>query len=276
MSGGFYSNKVRSTSYTVANEYVNSGKVPCSYIAELCAGENTEFISRVCEMTNQQIYLALFHKPGTNKAAIKFPTATLSGVLAELKRQETPMSINDYNEAPVDYRASSVKVASYELDTSIEASNEKRMVLQKIASAKSKLELLRASMETMKVASERDAEACAEQMHRYCRNMVLSGDGFGDIAKVACRAVAESGLGHDKVAAAIDFVGQSIAQEGIKINDEFTKVSSAPVQLNSPMNKSAINYAIAIEKVAGLNDVIAGIDNHIKHVESVYAKAESL
>ena len=270
---GFYSNKIRSLGYAAAQDYLVKGKDLNATVSELCRGENQEMTKRVCELANQQVYLTLFNRPGSNRANIKFSPATMDGVNVELKSQEKAMS--DYSNTPKDYRQKTASDIIFKSEAT-PASNEKIGIIQKIASTENKLNLLRSSMLTMKIACERDSMSKISTMHRHARTMVVQGESLGDVAKIACRSVMEQGLDHIKVATVMDYIGTEIAKEGLKVSNEFTKISSMPVSHKNPMNVLAREYVESVEKTAGFADVIAGIDAHIAHVCAVMEKAEAL
>lgn len=272
-TSGFYSNKIRSLGYAAAQDFLVKKADLNRTIAGLCRGENEEFTKRVCEQANQQVYLTLFNRPGSNRGNIKFNPATPDGVNAELRSQEEAM--NDYATTPKDFRQKTASDFDFKPEIA-PASNEKRNILQKIAAVESKLQLLRSSMVTMKVACERDAMDKIAGMHRNTRAMIVHGESLGDIAKIACRSVSDQGFDHMKVAAAMNYIGTEIAKEGLKVSHEFTKISSMPVSNRNPMNVLAREYVESVEKTAGFDDIIAGIDSHISHVVSVREKAEAL
>lgn len=230
-------------------------------------GLNSETCKRICEKCNQTVYLGLFKNPETDRANIKFPLADFEQIWGTIKDEEHAMT--DYISAPQDYRTDTTKTASLAFDASMaDSSHERLEIMNKIADAKGKLGLLRLGMETVKAASLRDADIIVGKIHEQARTMAVMGESFGDVVKIACRNVEEHGLGLEKSAQVLAYIGGAIQDEGLKLDMELTKLSSVPaVNPKHPFNAAVLDYTVCLEKAASASEVITGIDSHVKQLD---------
>lgn len=273
------SDLINRISYDASQAYVLSRSDLNNFIK--CAASehnlNPEMIKRVCEKANQNVYLGLFKDPATDRANIQFKLADFEQITGELKNEESAM--NDYVSAPADYRMGETKIASADGFESSDADNarEKHEIMQKIAFARDNVTLLRRAMETVKVASQREAEIEFGKMHEMCRSMVISGESLGDISKIACTAISAKGIEFMKTAEAFAYIGGALEAEGLKVSDEFTKISSVPaINHDHPMNRASFLYAEHIEKSAAAESVIDGIEAHLTQLNNLLEAAAAL
>jgi len=276
------SDSINEISYNASQAYMLTKADPSEFIktAASHSGMNHEMVKRVCEKTNQNIYLKLFEDPSTNRARIEFPMADYEKISSELDTEGSAMK--DYNVTPSDFRSSIEKDASATMEKTASAemsqhdiAQQKNVYMHKVASYRNSVQLLRNSVETLKIASLRDAELALGEMHDISRGMVINGNSLGDITKIACKNVISSGFSHEKVAACLNYIGTALVKEGLAVDTGFTKISSAPADKNHPMNTLAVAYAIAIEKTAGFEEMIAGIDGRISHLNKLADIIES-
>jgi hypothetical protein len=132
------------------------------------------------------------------------------------------------------------------------------------------------TLEAMKSSEEQCVEKMASEIRRDTTVMVSNNESIGDISKLACRYVKSKGLGIDKVASLYQETYAELVASGFKVNDEFTKISSAPLDMSSPVFRPSFEYALGLEKIAALNEMIdrvkATIDSYKVVAESMVAK----
>lgn len=273
------SEKINRISYDASQAYLMTGRDLTDFIKSAASDYNlnSEETKRVCEKANQTVYLGLFKDPNVDRANILFKLADHAEIVVSASEKEKAMS--DYTLTPEDYRAPVVeKQASAPVEASAaEIGAAKYDITQKLASVRDRLSSMKRAMETVKVASCREAELFAGKIHELGRTMVVNGESYGDIAKIACRVVSDKGFDYVKTATAIAHIGDAIAEEGLVVNTELTKVSSAPVLNHKhPMNVACLGYAGCIEKAAAASEFLTGVEAHIAHISNAMAELEQL
>ena len=262
----------------VSNDYILSSKGLNSSIRERINDgliENNEILKRVCELSNQSVYLSLFHNSKTNRANIKFPVADYETLKNDLVQREN--SMNDYDVAPKDFREGLTFLIEGESgNESIKVAEQKSnrlQSMQKHAQNLRRLELFKLAVDTMRVDEIKTAENAYYVMANNTKEMVVGGDSAGDIAKIACKHVQNAGLNFMKVAEAYSEIIRDIRKEGFSVDLTLTKISSEKINIGSEILEPVEQFIMSIEKIAACGEMSGNVDRHIEaYKKALYAK----
>jgi hypothetical protein len=266
--------EIKEASHKVTEDFMLHNTSPNDTIEEMIKNgsiENEEILKRVCETSNQSIYLSLFNSPDTNNENIVFDYADFEKLSSAIKTRENHM--NDYNTAPKDFRNSLAFIIQPSEEVKVASEFDNLKEIKKVANDLNKLTLFRNSLETLKAEEVKTAEQAYSVIADQTKEMVVNGDSIGDISKIASRHVKDAGLDFTKVAKAYDIIHDDIKKSGFDVDTSFSKISSQKINTEAEMLYPVEEFTISIEKVAACEEMINNIDNHIKAYKKVLDNA---
>lgn len=247
-----------SEDYLLTNKDMNDSLVELFRDGEI---ENDEVLKRICEHANQNVYLALFNDPETDKGNITFDMAESDKVLKEAKESED--SMKNYSTPPSDYR-SDLEIVIMPKGQSEETEGEKLASFNTAIEYKQVLKNLLSKVETMKTASVYNAENAYNRMAHDAKVLIANGDSIGDLSKIATRYVKENLEGDFiKVAKCYDMIHKELKNDGFHVRTGFTKISSQRINSKSDVLKPVYEFATSIAKVAGFGEMEQNIKSKI-------------
>lgn len=264
---------IKEIAHTVAEDYLLLGKDMNESIIEYYDKgeiENDEVLKRITEMANQNVYLSLFNDKTTDKSNIKFDLADYDKIKTLTEKRENAMQ--DYNSSPLDFR---LVIDNDEPVVAVanDSSDVKTAALHQCLSIKTTYENFRNSIEAMKNSEIRDIETYFNKMARDAKVMVAGGDSIGDIAKIASRSCDGEPQMMMKIAQAYDIIHKELIKSGFAVKTEFTKVSSYAVNEKSDLVKTAKEYALSLEKIAGFDEMIQNLNKKISQFDNLISKS---
>jgi hypothetical protein len=271
---------IKKSSELVAREYLSNGTSMNDQVIQISEemGLNEEIIRRICEQANQAVYLALFNNPETNRKDIKFCMAEPEEIIKILTERES--SMQDYDIAPTDYKSgldvASDKAPSVNMEEIINASIPQIKVAA-LAIGRRDIGVYQgflSNLEGLRSEEMRNIEKLAERVRRDTTIMVSNNESIADIAKLACRYVKSKGLSFDKIASVYNEIHDELIASGYKVNDEFTKISSAPLRMDSPVFFPSFEIALGFEKIAALTEMIARASETLSAYKEITEKVE--
>ena len=256
---------IKDLSHKVSEDYLLFGKDMNDNLVELYENgeiENEEVLKRICEHSNQNVYLGLFNNPSVNKGNITFKIADFNTIIPIIRESETAMNI--LNTPPEDFRAklSTAETKNNELENADE-DNEATEVpnLKKFAGLETAIYYRNVLKEfsdkiaMMKCAEEKMAEEAFDKMAHDSRVLVARGDSLGDLSKIAARSIIEKGGDFTKVAQAYDIIKKDLEDNNYNVHTEFTKISSMHINHKSKLLQPVHTFSDSIMKIAGFNEM---------------------
>jgi hypothetical protein len=256
---------IKDLSHKVSEDYLLFGKDMNDCLVELYQNgeiENEEVLKRICEHSNQNVYLGLFNDLSVNKANITFKIADFNTIIPIIRESEIAM--NSLNTPPEDFRAklSSAVTKNNELENAdednaaTEVPNMKKFAgLETIVYYRNAIKDFSDKIEMMKCAEEKVAEQSFEKMFHDARIIVAKGDSLGDLSKIAARSIKEKGGDFMKVAQAYDMICNTLEENNYNVNTEFTKISSLNINHKSEILQPVHLFSDAIMKIAAFNEM---------------------
>jgi hypothetical protein len=225
--------------------------------------ENTEVLKRICEQANQNVYLALFHNPETDKSNIKFDLANFDKISEVVSESEEAMK--DYYTPPKDFRTElEIAVAPKSTETS---ESEKLSELNEAVEYRQVFRNFLNRIEIMKTAEYHLAEESLNNMADDAKIMIHNGESIGDISKIATKFVKENLEGDFvKVAKCYDYIYKTFIESGFHPKTGFTKLSSQKINEKSEVLKPVKDFSHSIAKIAGLVEM----EKNIKKVLGIF------
>jgi hypothetical protein len=229
---------------------------------------NEEIVKRICELSNQNVYLSLFNNSNINKANIQFEMADSNQILNKLKKSEQEMK--EYKIIPKGFKTQlgADKAKQEALKDNVDFQTKKLASLDELQYGREKYAHLLNSMETLKVASEADTHDAFRRMFNDSKYLVAQGDSLADMAKVAMRNVKKNDFDMIKVAKAYDLISTELKNNGYTVNEELTKLSALAINEKSKLLQPSMDYSLGISKIAAFTEVC----NNLKSVISSYDK----
>jgi len=266
--------KIKDLSHQVSEDYLLLGKDMNDSLSTLVQKgeiENMEILKRICEQANQNVYLALFHNPETNKANIVFDLAKFDQISTNAKESEQAMK--DYNTPPEDFR-SGLEIVITSGNKGTKSENEKLGELNEVVEYRQVMRNLLNRVGIMKTAEEQNAENSFNRMAHDAKILVSNGDSLGDISKIAVRFVKEELEGDFvKMAKCYDLIHKELVNSNFNVKTGFTKLSSKPINSKSQVLLPVRDFSMSMAKIAGLNEMKLNIENKLKSFDKVIAEA---
>jgi len=267
--------KIKESAHKIAEDYLLLGSDMTNAVIDLYDSDdidNEEMLKRICEQANQNVYLALFHDPKTDKANIKFDLADFGKVKAQINQSEQEMK--DYIAPPSDFRSSTQLPSKNDDAAAVPIDgNIKLAAFNQCETYHSWYKRLYDRIELIKEASVAEAEDAFNKMAYDAKLMVANGESIGDIAKIASRFVSEDNLGMEKVAKAYDMIHRDLVKNGFHVKTDFTKTSSYKINPNAEILKPVKAFALALEKIAAVNEMCSEIKKRVDAFGSMMKSA---
>jgi len=248
-------NTIKNLSHKVSEDYLIFGKDMNDSLVTLYQEgeiENAEILKRICEQANQNVYLALFHNPDTDKSNIKFDLADFKKVSEIANESEEAMK--DYNTPPKDFR-SNLEIAVMPDATNTD-DTAKVAELRNSVEYRQVLRNFLSRVESMKTAECNCAENAFDSMAKDAEALVANGESIGDISKIATRFVRENiGGNFVKVAECYNEIYNELLKTRPKMKCGFTKISSQKINDKSAILAPVRDFSHSIAKIAGLTEM---------------------
>lgn len=234
--------------------------------------DNVEMLKRVCEHSNQNVYLAKFND-GESRKNISFPVADFNSIRKNIDESERSMEL--YETPPEDFRSAlemvidnAVKEQEQEKDAEIKLGKDDAYAATEY---RNQFARLANTVGMMKTASIEEFESGFNLIYHDAKRIVANGESLGDMAKVATRFVMEEGLNPKGVMKAYGIIEKELVDSGFSVNTGFTKLSSLKINHSSIALRPVRKMSLAIEKIAALeemegrlNTVVTAFDRVIK------------
>lgn len=264
----------------ISEGYLNSGADMNDAAFKLAQEHklNEELVRRLCEFSNQNTYLSLFHTDKAKRGNITFKLAIAEDVIKKIK--ELNMADNDYLKAPTDFRLTDEygqEQEAEENETPTEVSFEDQLKgLQKSLRLSDRLNILLSAIKTMKVQEEGNAEQNVLKLSSYCKGLVFNGESFGDMSKLAMRYTQQKEFNMEKTAKLLSTIGDYLTNKGFNLTMDLTKTSSLKINESSDVYKPIEEYHMSLIKIAGLNELIDNLEKTSSYLKSVPKSEKSL
>lgn len=242
--------------FLINKEPINSQIAALYHSGEIC---NEEVLKRVCELVNQNVYLALFNDSTIDNSNIQFDYANYDKLVGEMKENEAAM--NSYSTPPSDFRVSLGSVFSTSPSEKVAHDNtyEKLANINMAINDASNIEKMMRTFESIRDEAVKVAEQSYLDMERDAKTAMGHGDSIGDLAKIASRYTVEMGLGFHKVAAAYDMISGDLETHGHDVRTDITKVSSQRLNYDAQLLKPIEKFATAVGVVEAMDELIANM-----------------
>ena len=262
--------KIKDSAHRVSEDYLLMNKNMNESLEDLIkegSVENEEILKRICEHSNQNVYLSLYNDPDVDSSNILFEVADFSKVAHILKESEQAM--NDYNTPPEDFRKGLDVVIMYISNNSSNSGNEKLAELNELVQYRDVLTAFVSKIEMMKTAEVNNAEQAFNEMANDAKTMVANGSSLGDISKIASRFVKEN-IGGDfmKIAQCYNLINDELIKSNFSVSTTFTKLSSQRINPGSRMLAPVKDFSDSITKIAGLEEM----ENSVRERLAVFNK----
>lgn len=263
---------INETSKKASEDYLASGECMNEYILSVALEHklNEEIIKRICERANQAVYLSLFNNPSVNRKNIEFDTANSDRIAKEVNESES--SMQDYDLIPVDYRKGSIPEESVPMEDLGGVINDciPQIKVASIAVGRRDHGVyagVLSQLERVMQSEKNNVEKLAAMIRRDTVSMISNNESIADIAKLACRYVRSKGIGHEKLAQVYNEIHDDMLTSGYSVNSEFTKISSAPLDMQSPVFAPSFELAFGLEKIAALGEMIGRVKDTARAYE---------
>jgi len=222
---------------------------------------NLEILKRICELSNQNVYLSLFQSEDTDKTNVSFVLADFNKLKTEILKSEKAME--NYATPPSDFRSLLTLIVGPNAGNIEQAPNdgEKLAEFQKVGNYKNAFAAFASGIETLRYSEVQNAEKAFLKIAHDTKLMVSSGESIGDIAKVASRFVKDEGFDPMKIATAYDVIHRDLVRDGFTVKTVFTKTSSLRVNKNSDMLKPVNEFIMSLEKIAATTEMLHNLNN---------------
>ena len=276
MLGGIEKN-IRELAYNTAKEHLTSGQDMNEYIYNLyVAGdkiENNEILKRVCELANNNVYIALFKNPKTDRSNITFTLADAKGIIEKMNNKTVSPSKTvdfDYISAPV--KKLNVKVASFEIEktaSEFDASLKKIATVHKLERGMSCLVNMVSGLECVKTASENRMYDIIGRLSEIGAGITSNRESLGDMTKIAMKSVKDNygKEGVEKIAKVCDYVMREVKARGFNISTDITKLSSSNIDVDGELYKLSNEFNLETEKIAACKKIITGAGCRIELIK---------
>ena len=250
-------NTIKDIALKVAENYILTGQdMNDALVDSFNAGEieNKEILKRICELANQNVYLALYNDPNTDKSNIRFDIADYSKLKPEIQKSESAMET--YKTAPNDFRSLLSVITNSSTDEIKQPKTSIKLAeINKVAKLRDVLKAFISDVESLGYHEMKEAEDAFEKMSHHAKLMIANGESLGDIAKIAARHIQEQGMDATKIAMAYEAIHNILVESGFKVKTDFTKLSSYKINKKSEMLPPIDQFNMAIEKVAGITEM---------------------
>jgi hypothetical protein len=237
---------------------------------------NEEIVKRICELSNQNVYLSLFNNPNVNKANILFDMADSAQILNKLQKSEQDMK--EYKIVPKGFKTQlgADKAKQEALKDDVDFQTKKLASFDELQYAKAKYTHLLNSFETLKTASLNDSQEAFSKIFNDAKLLVAQGDSIADMAKVAMRYAKSKDFDMIKIAKVYDLISTELKNNGYTVNEELTKLSSLAINQKSKLLEPVMNYMLGLSKVAALTEICDKIKESIKLYDNEITKTAGL
>jgi len=233
--------------------------------------DNIEMLKRVCEQSNQNVYLAKFNN-GEGRSNITFPIADFDSIKKNIDESEKSMEL--YDTPPEDFRSALELVVD---SVGNNAEEEKTASLNKLSGDsmhealefRNRFAQFSNAVGILKTAAEQEMESGFNLMYHDAKRVVANNDSIGDMAKIACRSVMEDGMNPEGVMKAYSVIQKGLENSGFNVRNDFTKISSLKINQKSLTLRPVKTMAIAIEKIAALDEMKKNIDTIVGAFDKV-------
>lgn len=260
--------EIKDLAYSIAEKYLRKQESMNDNILNIQEKNkfNDQILKRICEQSNQQVYLSLFNNPSINKGDITFDMADYNKIKKVLDKRGEDM--NDYKMSPKDYKGT-IKVTKItidsdkdkiDIDKDVKRLNGKNNKID----LKNKLFKLLSGTETLKTAELREAEDNINTMYKHAKNIIANGESFGDMSKLAMRYSKKNEYNVEKTASLYKILGDELKKEGYNLKYGLTKVSSMPLDAKSEYLKPVEDYNKNLIKIAALNEFNSNLRKYIQ------------
>jgi len=249
--------------YVIYKKNLNDAILEVYYDGKI---DNLEILKRVCELANQNVYLALYNDSSVDKTNIQFPLADYEYLKNEIQQSEK--SMKDFGAPPSDYRpAAAIAIDDSEIEpvektASLKQPEDKTCYLTdfaKLSSYRNAINQFVNTINTIKSGEIRRAEEELLKIAHQTRIMVGRGESIGDIALISSRYLKSEGLDFTKIASVYNTIHKDMVNDGFTVSTEFTKLSSLTINKKSAMLDPVREFVLCIEKAAACNEMVANI-----------------
>lgn len=263
---------IKDIAQKVAEAYLLTNKVMDESILEShLAGEieNIEILKRICELANQNVYLALYNDTKIDKSNIAFDIANYSKLEPEIQKSENAMK--SYIAPPNDFRSllSIITNSPEEAIQQLPDTSVKLAELHKTSKLRDVIKAFISDVESLRYNETKCAEQAFDKIAHDTKLMVANGQSIGDIAKVAARYITDQGLDPMKIAPVYEVIRNDLVNSGFGVKTEFTKISSFKINKNASMLKPVNEFVMSIEKISGINEMHTNLTNTLNAFEKV-------
>ena len=234
---------------------------------------NDEIVKRICEQSNQNVYLSLFHDGNTDKSNITFDIANFDKIVNQLRKSENDMK--DYNTSPNSFKSDLGPMffsGGNTVNSDLDLENEKLSHLNSVEFESAKYTKLLSRLETMKVAEMNSATDSFNEVFHQSKKLTHDGESIADMAKIAMRSMQGEDLEIMKIAKVYDLISNELKNNGYAVNEEITKTSSLTVNKDSDTLKPIKSYMLSLSKIAGISDMIVGVKVRIEEYKDDFKK----
>jgi hypothetical protein len=229
--------------------------------------DNFEILKRICELVNQNVYLAIYNDSSADKTNIQFPLADFEYLKNEIQQSEKNM--NDYEMPPEDFHNNVMTIIN-DNDISLESIPESKYSylndFTKLSQYNNSIDKFVNTLQCIKSQEIRNSKEELLKIAKQTKSMVFNKESIGDIAKLSSRYLKSEGFDIDKIAAVYNLIHKDLIKDGFIVSTEFTKVSSLTINKNSEILKPVKEFMLCIEKAAACQEMI---DNIFKLNQSI-------
>ena len=231
--------------------------------------DNTEILKRICEHANQNVYLSKFNDG--DRSNILFNIADYDLIKENIDESEQSMEL--YDTPPEDFRSAlQMVVEGVEKTASLETEKLSGESVNEANEFRNRYASFANVVGMMKTASEAELESGFNLMYHDAKRIVANGDSLGDMAKIASRCAIEDGVNPNGVMKAYSIIEEELNGSGYNVRNDFTKTSSLKINHQSIALRPIKEMALAIEKIAALEEMKANLDNITKAFDKVILK----
>jgi len=258
--------RIKNSAHKVSEDYLLFNRSMNESLGDLIkegSVDNEEVLKRICEHSNQNVYLSLHGDPDIDKSNITFEVADFSKVAHILKESEKAM--NDYNTPPKDFRRDLDFAVTKVFGESEMSGGEKIAELNEVVQHRDVLKSFLSKIEMMKTAEVNNAEQAFNEMANDAKTMVANGSSLGDISKIASRFVKENMEGDFiKVAQCYNLIHDELLKSNFNVSTTFTKISSQRVNTDSRLLLPVKGFAESMAKLAGLEEMEDSVSKRLE------------
>jgi hypothetical protein len=257
-----------SENYIIYKKDLNESILEVYYNGEI---DNFEILKRICELVNQNVYLAIYNDSSADKTNIQFPLADFEYLKNEIQQSEK--SMNDYEIPPEDFHNNAIAIINDNNDISLESIPENKYAylkdFTKLSQYNNSIDKFVNVLQCIKSQEIRNSKEELLKIANQTKSMVFNGESIGDIAKISSRYIKSEGFDIDKIAAVYNLIYKDLIKDGFSVSTEFTKLSSFTINKNSEIFKPVKEFMLCIEKAAACQEMIDNVSKLNKSFKKV-------